>query len=434
MVLVGGTAFAQLLLVIALPFLTRLYSPEDFSALAIYVAVLTMVQVVACLRLELAVPLPEDNVVAANLLALSLLFVTLISGFTAIFLFFAGTKFLTAIGYLELASVSWLLPFGIFLAGSYQAMQFWSTRHKRFSTIARTRIMQAVIGLSVQFGLGVTSVGSIGLNLGHALMVGAGATNLARQAWRLEREILVKISRKGMEQALNMYRRFPLYSTWEALANTAANQVPVLLIAAWGVGSEAGFIFLATRVLGRPVTLIAGSVRQVHMSRASEEMRKGNLASFTTEVLSGLARVSIAPLVFLAFIAPPVFALIFGDEWRRAGELVAWMTPWFILRSMTLPASNVMHVRMLQPQVLTLNTFLLIMVICAMAIANYTAPRYLAETFALTQAASHFISLVVFLIAAGARTEHIKPLIKTVSIFTVLAALLGISARRLLGI
>jgi len=35
-ILVGGTAFSQLLALIVLPLLTRIYTPEDFTILATY--------------------------------------------------------------------------------------------------------------------------------------------------------------------------------------------------------------------------------------------------------------------------------------------------------------------------------------------------------------------------------------------------------------
>src|SRR5690606_42020419 len=46
-VLVGGTAGAQMILVLAAPLLTRLYSPEDFGVLAVYVGLLAIAAVVS---------------------------------------------------------------------------------------------------------------------------------------------------------------------------------------------------------------------------------------------------------------------------------------------------------------------------------------------------------------------------------------------------
>ena len=71
--LASGTAMGQLLLVLALPVLTRLYSPADYGALAVYSATLTVLLVLVSLRFEVAIPLPEDDQVAGSLLALSLL-------------------------------------------------------------------------------------------------------------------------------------------------------------------------------------------------------------------------------------------------------------------------------------------------------------------------------------------------------------------------
>ena len=76
-VLVGGTVGLQVLTLLAAPLLTRLYSPEDFGLLAVYASVLALIGVISSLRYELAVPLPEDDVEAANVATLSLILVGL---------------------------------------------------------------------------------------------------------------------------------------------------------------------------------------------------------------------------------------------------------------------------------------------------------------------------------------------------------------------
>ena len=58
-VLAGGTAVAQGIGVLALPLITRLYTPEDFSVLAAYASILGIVAGVACLRLDVASQCPR---------------------------------------------------------------------------------------------------------------------------------------------------------------------------------------------------------------------------------------------------------------------------------------------------------------------------------------------------------------------------------------
>jgi O-antigen/teichoic acid export membrane protein len=56
-----GTAIAQGITVIAVPFLSRLYSPENFGVLSIFVGIGSTLSVWAALRYELAIVIPEKQ-------------------------------------------------------------------------------------------------------------------------------------------------------------------------------------------------------------------------------------------------------------------------------------------------------------------------------------------------------------------------------------
>ena len=71
-VLAGGTAFAGALAVLVLPLLTRIYSPAEFGVMGVFAALMSMISVVACLRYEIVIPLPETDESAANLLAVAI--------------------------------------------------------------------------------------------------------------------------------------------------------------------------------------------------------------------------------------------------------------------------------------------------------------------------------------------------------------------------
>ena len=88
--LVSGTAFAQIITILASPILTRLYSPEAFGFLAIFISITSIIGVIACMRYELAIMLPKSDEKAANLLALCLLSVVAISGLTVPALYFGS--------------------------------------------------------------------------------------------------------------------------------------------------------------------------------------------------------------------------------------------------------------------------------------------------------------------------------------------------------
>ncbi len=71
--LVGAATIGQAIVVISAPMITRLYSPTDVGSYSVASAVLSVLVVVTCLRYEWAIPLPESDVAAANVLVLCIL-------------------------------------------------------------------------------------------------------------------------------------------------------------------------------------------------------------------------------------------------------------------------------------------------------------------------------------------------------------------------
>ena len=61
-VLISGTALAHAITAAAMPVATRLFTPQDFAAASTFSSLVGILVVAACLRYELAVPLPDDNV------------------------------------------------------------------------------------------------------------------------------------------------------------------------------------------------------------------------------------------------------------------------------------------------------------------------------------------------------------------------------------
>jgi len=343
-ILVGGSAVAQLLSLLMLPIVTRLYTPADFSTLAVYSALLTILTAVACLRLEIAIPLPENDSDAVNLLAIALgasLIFSIVIGLIVIIFPEIIAEFLRQP---MLAKYLWLLPIGICVTAFYNALQFWTTRKKEFSRIARTRMEQAVGGSMTQIGLGWLGATPLGLLLGQIVSSAAGVFGLGQRALINDRENIHSISWQEMKRVLKRYERFPKISIIESLANNAAIQVPVVLIAAMAIGPEAGYLALAMRVMQAPLGLIGGAISQVYLSRAPEKHRENRLGEFTASILGGLTKTGVGPLIFAGFVAPDVFGLVFGEDWRRAGELVAWMTPWLIFQFLSSPVSMALHV------------------------------------------------------------------------------------------
>lgn len=350
-----GTLTGRLVAVAALPIVTRVYSPADFALLAVYLGVVSTLAVAACLRLEIAIPMAATDTAAAETLALALLALAAVSGGVAVLAWAMPARIAAWIGAPALAAYLWLVPLGVFLTGSYSALQFWATRARRFGDIARTRIGQAAAGVLTTLALGSYGIAPLGLLLGNMLNLGAGGISLAVSAATRDGSALRTVGLPGLCRTLRCNYRYPAYSAPEALLNVAGVQVPMLLIAAHA-GADAGFLLLAMQIMIAPMTLLGSSISQVYVSRAPEEYRAGRLAPFTLSIMRQLVLLGVGPLILAGAVAPLVFPLLFGPRWGRAGEIVTWLTPWMALQFIASPVSMVMYVVGGQKAMLVLTT------------------------------------------------------------------------------
>lgn len=429
-VLVSGTALGHGITAAALPVLSRLYTPADFSLLAVFAGLVSIISVAACLRFDIAVSIPETDDEALTVVALAILSATILTLISVVIVTLAPELISRATNQDQLSNYLWLLPIGIFFAGTYSTLQSWFIRQKRFPLIARTRITQSASAAGTQLGLGAMGIAPFGLLFGNILNTGSACIGLGTKLLRSteNRAKLSNLKYPDLRQAFGKYDRFPKFSTSEALFNSAALQVPMIMIAAMAVGPEAGYLAFAMSVMQAPMALFGTAVGQVFISQAPHEDRNGNLAKFTTHIFEKLLKTGVGPLIAGGILAPVVFPTIFGKQWQPSGTLIAWMTPWFVMQFLSTPISMALHVAGRQGAAMALQGFGLALRVAAIWLA-YTAGQSLGMAFSVANFLFYFIYLILILRVVGAKPLEIidgivrsTPIIGTI---TGIALLLG---------
>lgn len=423
-ILAGGTAFAQALGVVVLPIITRLYSPKEFALFAVYASILGILSVAACLRFEIAIPLPEKDEDALCLFILALLSNIVITISIIVVVFFFQEPILKVIQQPQLKPYIWFIPIGVFFAGLYNTLQYWTTRKKQFTTIAKTRMTQSVASSTAQIGGGYFGFGAVGLIIGQVINFSAGIIRLFISFRKESKHLFKQVSNTQLKKNWKRYEKFPKYSTFESLANVAAIQLPVIIIAAVAIGPEAGYLMLAMKVMAIPMGLIGGSIAQVYLSRAPLELRSGNLKLFSSKILNGLFKTGIGPLICVGILAPYGFAIIFGQDWARAGDIILWMTPWFVFQFLASPISMIMHIKGLQAEMLLLTVSGLFLRVGGVLIAANFSKSNVAEIYAISGGLFYFICYIIFYTKAGLDIKDhfncFKKSILTISLWVIL--------------
>lgn len=316
--LLGGTALAQAIPLLAAPVLARMYTPEQFGALALLLAVANPVSLVVGGRYELTVVLPRSDE-RANLLArLGLLLAVIVSLTLGGLLVLLRTPLADQLGGSAALWPLILAPALFGMMGFFQPLNNWLIRKQAFRAMGVNKMVQTsgITLLSLALGWGAVHHGLLWGYLGGWLAY----VVVAMVQVRLTGFRFRPLDLGAMREASREHRDFPLYNTLPALLQTLTLSVPVFVMVRLFGEDATGQLNLCRQTVFLPVTFFATTWMQVYTQRASHTV------SERTPVLPGL-RSSLLVLTAMAsglaltlIIAGPfLFGLVFGDGWTEAG-------------------------------------------------------------------------------------------------------------------
>jgi O-antigen/teichoic acid export membrane protein len=317
--LLAGGVLAQALPLLLGPWLTRLYTPADWGQYTAFSVLAANIAVVACARYDFALPLARDEAQARDLMALCLRVLLGAVALTALI----GVALET---WSSLRHALWL-PLAVAAAGAAQWLSLWAGRAQRFGALSASRVTQFGGGAIAQAAGGVAQLGPVGLILGPVAATAAALPWLAQPAplggWRA----LWQVRSTQWRAAAREFREFPFLNMPHAFAGALQDTLAVALLIAWSGDAAAGFWGLTLRYLKAPATLVGGAVSQaLYPKLVAADPALARAA--VLQVMATLALVA-APLVLLLLVSgPDLFAWVFGERWRTAGELARALAPY----------------------------------------------------------------------------------------------------------
>ena len=332
-VLFGGTATSQLIGILATPVIARLFAPEAFGALALFLSYTTIVGTVSCLRYDQAIMLPAQDRDAHSLLVLSLLVVTGVACLCGVVVHLVGGILLASTGGQALGPWFEVVPLFIWLVGIGQAFRQWFARRQRFSALARYQVARGISSPLVTIVAGISGMaGPAGLIIGRFVGLGLQTGALAIQTVRRDLHDAFADFRIGdIRSAARKHWRFPLLDTSSVLVFNIGKEIPVLFLALYLGEAVTGFYGLTILVLQAPATMVLAAVGQVLFQYASaKHAAGGEIAALLEDTIRYTLTAGMFPVAILATCGPAIFSLAFGPRWNEAGIYAALLAPWLL--------------------------------------------------------------------------------------------------------
>lgn len=338
-VLLISTVIGQAAGVLLSPLLTRVFSPEEFGMLSVYSSILGVFGGAACLRYEITIPLAQDDKEGADLIVatgLALLLCTIVVTL-ACWLLPSGA-FGDLGGDFE-RSLRVLLPAGLFVFGLYTLLLYAATWKGSFDILARARISQGVGGPLSQIGLGLLGMGSTGLALGFVVGQTAGTTLLFKRMI-LDRMAMLRLATvAGVRRALWVNRAYPLITAWATVVDAlGGGALLYLVLTQYYPGPVAGYLFLAERVVARPLVMISNSMLMVFIGELGRYkiVDPAKVRLRFRQITSKQFGIGLAWVAVIDILSVIAFPTIFGEKWAAA-------VPFLLVISVTHLAQNVIQ-------------------------------------------------------------------------------------------
>ena len=376
--LVSGSIIAQILGILLIPVITRIYSPDDFGVYQLFLSISGILVAFSCLSYQLSIMLPKEDEDSANLVALCFILVTIISivsgSFFIIFSDWVGQILNTP----EISGYLIFLPLIVFLNGIFLGMTYWLTRRKRFGINATAQIVNSFSSKVVQIAIGLYSASSTGLIAGSIVSGIASLAVLFKQI-KDDLPLFRKVTFENIRSLAIRYKRFPMFTSWSTGANTISTQIAPLLLAYYFSPEVVGYYAIASMVVFLPMGIIGSATSQVFFQKACDEKnRTGNVTNIVREIQPRLISIGMFPMFVLMIMGADLFSFVLGSQWSVSGQYAAILAPWLLFVFIASPLTTIFSVLEKQTLDLTFNILILISRVVVLVIGGMYGNPYVA--------------------------------------------------------
>lgn len=382
--LVSGTITAQILSILLVPLITRIYSPEDFGIFQLFLSISGIMIIFSTFSYQFAIMLPKTEEDSANLTFLCIILVTLMSFLIAIIVLLVPNDVEHMLNAPGISKYLIYIPVITFFNGIFLVQNYWLSRKTHFGIIAGASVINSVSIRALQFVISLWNVSPLGLIAGYIAGYGC-ADFFMLKGVREDLKVFRKVSLQRIKDMAIQYKNFPLFNSWSTLVNAISLQVPIFLLAYYYGTSVAGHFSLANQIVNMPMGLLGVSIEQVFFQKISKVKNGKNpeeIKIIVEKVYKKLILIGVFPMILMLILGEEIFTFTFGKNWYISGTYIKVLVPWIFLVFLSSPISALYMVFDKQGTWFTFSIILLISRVVSLVIGGtYGSPEFALGLF-----------------------------------------------------
>lgn len=397
--LMTGTTISQIIPFAVMPILSRLFTPEEFGLYAFYLSVVTLLVVFSTGRYELAIPLPQKETDAWQILVLSFSILSMFSLILLLLLLLFNAEILHLLNRPAIGSWLLLLPLFVFMTGTYNILTMWTHRTKNFAVSANSKVhlsiwenlSSLILGFrknGFNFGdfgqqitgifapknivLSLNNIGFSGLLISRLFGLSFSNVYLFMNLNRKNSGLQRKTQRTEIGRLAREYKSFPGINMLHAASDELKNSGLSFLILYFFLDRVLGIYNQTYRLLRAPLGIIGSAFGHVFFQEvAALSYSQKPITPLIQKTLKKLFLIALPLFAAIFIISPWFFTLFLGPKWSEVGVYAQYMTPWLFVNFIFSPVSHVALVVGKQMQFWLINLLSSSLVFASMFAAGF---------------------------------------------------------------
>lgn len=343
--LFSGNAFAQIIILLSIPIITRLYSPATYGIFGIILAAITIMSSVAHLRYHIASLLPKEHDDADTLILLSILTSFFFAAILLVVIVLLKQQIADLLSLTGHENLLYFIPIGTLFATQVHIFNIRYLRDKFFYKLSLSKVGGALSGRIIAIVLGFVSPVAGWLVLSKLVEEICIVSILLMKNFRdFIGSVFSQQSFSTLKKVAIRYKEYPKYCYTDLLI-LLTRDLPIFLLGAIFTPQVVGFYVLTKRVLNNPSFLLGDAIRRSFYSHIADLRHdRSSCRVLVSKVFRNLAILTIFPLIVLPLFLSELFVFFFGEAWEPASIYAIEMLPLFGFTFMLMPSNAVFDV------------------------------------------------------------------------------------------
>lgn len=323
--LVSGTLLAQLINIITLPVLTRIYTPSDIGIQNVFLSTLNILMPLVSLSLPMAI-IQAKNGDEKYINTAVMIFTVIFSIVIGISFVFFDDYIMVSFGTEYIYYLLIILILSLLFNSYQQIIEYKLIKEGEYLSISKISVKTSLYlnGFKIFSGIILNNFWCLLIAISTAMPIKTYLQYKKIQTGTTK--ILFSSNINEIKKSFFQYRDFPLYRTPQALLSTLSLSIPLYFITINLGLSEAAFYSLALTLLMLPVNLIGNSLTTVLYPELVSLGKNKQAVNITIRyfILLILIGCFISFVIFL--FGNPIIDLFLGDKWVKTAEYASWLS------------------------------------------------------------------------------------------------------------